>query len=158
MKKISSLTFRIYVDADACPVKTETIKIAIRHEIQVFIVSNGGMRPNISPLVKNIIVDLGPDEADNWIFQNIDKNDILITADIPLANKSIKIGAYVISHAGDLIDETNIGQRVASRNLMTEIRSSNIFHQGRGKPYLKSDRIKYINALEKLIQTIKKSL
>ena len=158
MNEINNLPFRIFVDADACPVKSETINIASRHRIVVYIVSNGGIRPSANPFVKTIVVDSGPDEADNWIVQNIEKNDIVITADILLSSRSVENGANIVSNDGQTIDTQNIGIKVASRNLMAEIRSANPFHKGKGREFSQSDRIRYINSLEKIIQTTKKSL
>ena len=158
MSTIKKSPFQIFVDADSCPVKNETIDVALRHRIDVYIVSNGGIRPSTNPFVKTIVVDAGPDEADNWIVQNIKKNDIVITTDIPLSAQSIENGANVVAHNGENIDATNIGIKVASRNLMTEIRSADPFHKGKGRGFLKSDRVRYINSLEKIIQTTKKSL
>ncbi|MDG2473837.1 MAG: YaiI/YqxD family protein [Paracoccaceae bacterium] len=158
MHEICPSSFRIYVDADACPVRLETINIASRHQIEVYIVSNGGIRPSTNPFVKTIVVDSGPDEADNWIVQNIQKNDAVITADIPLSARSIEKGAHVISHDGEAINTKNIGNKVAFRNLMSDIRSADPFHQGKGRQFSKSDRNRFVNSLEKIIQTTKKSL
>ena len=152
-----NLNFQIFVDADACPVKAETIQIASRNMVEVYIVSNGGIRPSTNPLVKTIVVDSGPDEADNWIANKVAEQDIVITSDIPLAGRCVGKGAYVISHSGEHFTPENIGVKIASRNLMFEIRAADPFHKGRGKAFSKSDRIKYLNALEKVIQTVKKS-
>ena len=157
MNETSKPSVKIFIDADACPVKAETIKIASRNSIEVYIVSNGGIRPSINPLVKTIVVDSGPDEADNWIAANISKHDIVITSDIPLSGRCIEKETYVISPNGEHLTPENIGVKTASRNLMFEIRAADPFHKGKGKTFSKSDRIKYINALEKIIQTVKKS-
>ena len=153
----SKISFKIFIDADACPVKVETIQIASRNSIEVYIVSNGGIRPSTNPLVKTIVVDSGPDEADNWIVANISKHDVVITSDIPLSGRCIEKDAYVISPNGEHLNPENIGVKTASRNLMFEIRAADPFHKGKGKAFSKSDRIKYINSLEKIIQTVKKS-
>ena len=150
-------SFKIFIDADACPVKIETIHIATRNMVEVYIVSNGGIRPTTNPLVKTIVVDSGPDEADNWIANNVAKQDIVITSDIPLAGRCVEKGSYVISHSGEPFTSENIGVKTAARNLMFEIRAADPFHRGKGRPFSKSDRIKFINALEKIIQTVKKS-
>ena len=157
MNENKKINFQIFVDADACPVKLETIQIASRNIVEVYIVSNGGIRPSTNPLVKTIVVDSGPDEADNWIASNITKRDIVITSDIPLAGRCIEKGAYVISHSGEHFTPENIGVKTAARNLMFEIRAADPFHKGKGRAFSKSDRIKYVNALEKIIQTVKKS-
>ncbi len=104
------------------------------------------------------MVDLGPDQADDWIVNNCKKLDIVITADILLSGRCIKNGAYVISNKGESITLENIGEKTASRNLMFEIRASDPFHHGREKEFTQLDRTRYKNALERVIQTIKKSL
>ena len=157
MDENKKMSFQIFVDADACPVKVETVQIASRNMVEVYIVSNGGIRPSTNTLVKTIVVDSGPDEADNWIATNITKQDIVITSDIPLAGRCIEKGAYVISHSGEHLTPENIGVKTAARNLMHEIRAADPFHQGKGRAFSKTDRIKYINTLEKIIQTVKKS-
>jgi hypothetical protein len=157
MNDSKNLSVQIFVDADACPVKAETIQIATRNMVEVYIVSNGGIRPSTNPLVKTIVVDSGPDEADNWIANKVSNEDIVITSDIPLAGRCIEKGAYVISHSGEPFTPENIGVKTAARNLMFEIRAADPFHKGNGKAFSKYDRIKYINALEKIIQTVKKS-
>ena len=156
--EVKKLNVVIFVDADACPVKTETFKVASRHKIAVYVVSNGGIRPRTDPTVKTIVVNAGPDEADNWILKNVKKGDIVITSDIPLSSQAIKNGANVISPYGEVLGAHNIGAKIATRNLMFELRSANPFQKGKGKEFRKTDRIRYLNALEKLIQTIKKSL
>ena len=158
MQILNKFKFKIYVDADACPVKVETLAIATRHRIEVNMVSNHGTRPTQNPLVKNIIVDLGPDAADNWIVDNLHKNDLVITSDILLANRSIRKDANVVTPTGQIINKNNIGSRVATRNLMSEIRSSNFFYSSKEKEFVKSDRVRFVNNIEKIIQTIKKSL
>jgi uncharacterized protein YaiI (UPF0178 family) len=152
------VTSRLFIDADACPVKNESIRIAERHKIETYIVSNGGIRPSLNSLVKTIVVSAGPDVADNWIVEQIQKSDIVITSDIPLASRCIEKGAFVLSHNGDPLNNDNIGLKLASRDLMTDIRSANPFHIGKGKPFSKIDRTKFLNQLEKIFQTIKKSL
>ena len=158
MSEVRVLNIVIFVDADACPVRTETIEVANRHNIEVHIVSNGGIRPSRNPKVKTITVNNGPDQADNWIFENVKESDIVITSDIPLSSKAIKNGAKVLSPHGEFLDTQNIGGRIATRDLMSKVRSANPFYREKGKKFQKSDRIKYVNALEKLIQTTKKSL
>ena len=157
MNEKRKLNFQIFIDADACPVKVETIQIASRNMVEVYIVSNGGIRPSTNPFVKTIVVDSGPDEADNWIAASINRHDIVITSDIPLSGRCIEKGAYVISPNGEHLTPDNIGIKTASRNLMFEIRAADPFHKGKGKAFSKSDRINYINTLEKVIQTVKKS-
>lgn len=146
----------IYVDADACPVKDEVVRVAERHKIKVFIVSNGGIRPNPHPLVDTIVVPDGPDEADKWIAERIEKGDICITGDIPLAAKCIENNGRALRHNGDAFTQANIGNQLAMRDLMTDLRSADPFRQGSGKPFSKADRSKFLDALEKEIRSAAK--
>ena len=112
----------IYIDADACPVKDETVAVAERHGTHVKIVSNGGLRPVRNPLVEMVYVAEGPDVADNWIAERIGAGDICITADIPLADRCIKAGGTVLKPNGETLDQDNIGAVLATRNLMADLR------------------------------------
>lgn len=150
-------SFRLFIDADASPVRVEAIRIAERHKIKTFIVSNGGILPSRSQLTETVTVNQGPDEADNWIVDNIKKFDIVITSDIHLADRCIKKDVLVISQNGEPINKNNVGSKLASRNLMADIRSANPYLFGKGTVFSKNDRIKFMNSLEKEIQTIKKS-
>lgn len=142
----------IYIDADACPVKDETLRVADRHKLQVFIVSNGGLRPNPHPLVETIVVDDGPDVADMWIADRMTKGDICITGDIPLAAKCIEAGGRAIRHNGDLFTPANIGNQLAMRDLMSDLREADPFRQGGGRPFSKADRSNFLNALETTVR------
>lgn len=138
----------LYIDADACPVKAEALKVAERHAVKVFIVSNGGIRPNPHPLVETIIVPDGPDVADMWIAERAVKGDVVVTGDIPLAAKCIAAGAQVIQHNGEVFTQANIGIRLATRDLMADLRAADPFRQGGGKPFSKTDRSRFLNMLE----------
>src|SRR6056297_1043935 len=116
---------KLYVDADACPVKDEAIRVAERHRVPVSMVSNGGIRPNPHPLVSTVIVPEGPDAADKWIADRIGPGDICITGDVPLAARCIEAGAKAIQPNGELFTATNMGQRLAMRDLMADIRAAN---------------------------------
>ena len=142
---------KIYVDADACPVKDEIIKVAARHKIQVFIVCNGGIRPFRNNLINLIIVSEGSDEADKWIFEKIKSEDIVVTSDIPLASKCIDKGASVLKHDGLILNVMNIGNVLATRDLMSDLRSSDPFLQGKSKNFTREDKGKFLNSLEILI-------
>ena len=142
---------KIYVDADACPVKYEIIKVATRHKIEVFMVCNGGIRPFRNNLINLIIVPEGLDEADKWIFENINPRDIVVTSDIPLALKCIDKGASVLKHNGLILNLNNIGNLLAIRDLMSDLRSSDPFLQGKNKNFTKADKSKFLNSLETLI-------
>jgi len=142
---------KIYVDADACPVKDEIVKVATRHKIQVFMVCNGGIRPFRNNLINLIIVSEGSDEADKWIFEKIKSEDIVVTSDIPLASKCIDKGAFVLKHDGLILNGMNIGNVLATRDLMSDLRSSDPFLQGKNKNFTKADKSKFLNSLEILI-------
>ena len=150
---------RIFIDADACPVRSEAIKIAQRHEIKTFIVSNGEIRPTRDQLTETVLVCEGPDEADKWIILNIKQSDILVTADLPLAYQAIQKSSFVVSYDGKQINGENISGKLATRNLLENIREADPLHLSSSKFFFsKKDRIRFMNLLEKLIQTIKKSL
>ena len=142
---------KIYVDADACPVKDEITKVAIRHNITVCMVCNGGIRPFKNNLVKLIIVSEGADEADKWIYSNVKVDDIVVTSDIPLASKCIDKGAFVLKNDGLVLTNTNIGNILATRDLMSDLRSFDPFLKGKNKVFTKADKGKFLNALDNLI-------
>ncbi|PIB26659.1 hypothetical protein BFP76_12280 [Amylibacter kogurei] len=146
----------VYVDADACPVKDEVVRVAERHKCKVFIVSNGGLRPNPHPLVENIIVPDGPDIADMWIADRAKLGDVVITGDIPLAAKTVASGARTIRHNGDMFTSANIGNQLATRDLMADVRAADPFHRGGGKPFSKTDRSNFLNSLEREIRAAQK--
>ena len=144
---------KIYVDADACPVKDEIIKVATRHKIEVFMVCNGGIRPFKNNLINLIIVPEGSDEADKWIFEKIKSEDIVVTSDIPLASKCIDKGSSVLKHDGLILNVMNIGNLLATRDLMSDLRSSDPFLRGKNKNFTRADKGKFLNSLEILIIT-----
>jgi len=146
----------IYIDADACPVKSETLRVADRHKLQVYIVSNGGMRPNPHPLVEIVVVDAGADEADIWIADRVGQGDICITGDIPLAAKCLENGGRALRHNGDAFTQQNIGNQLAMRDLMNDMRAADPFHQGRGKLFSKADRSRFLDALEREVRAAQK--
>ncbi len=143
---------QIYVDADACPVKAEVERVATRHRLRVFIVSNGGLRPSQNPLVETVIVADGLDEADKWIAERAGPGDCVITGDIPLAARCIEAGAQVIKHNGEDLTAANIGNVLATRDLMADLRASDPFRQGSGRAFQKADRSRFLTALERAVQ------
>ena len=142
----------LYVDADACPVKDEVIRVATRHGLRVFIVANGGLRPVQHPLVETIIVPEGPDLADMWIAERAGTGDVVITGDIPLAAKCIAAGALVLKHDGVPLSEANIGNVLAMRYLMSDLRAADPFRQGSGKAFTKADRSRFLDRLEQTLR------
>lgn len=145
----------IYVDADACPVKAEAERVATRHKAKMFVVSNGGLRPSQNPLVENVIVHEGPDVADMWIADRAGPGDVVVTGDIPLAAKVIAAGAKAIRHNGEIFTEANIGQQLAMRDLMADLRAADPFSQGGGKGFTKADRSRFLDGLERLLRQAK---
>ena len=144
--------FKILIDADACPVKDEVYKVAIRNNLNVVVVSNGGIRPYKHPLIKNVYVGQGFNEADGYILDLLSEKDIVVTNDILLAHECIKKFASVLKYSGEILDKTNIANEVSKRNLMTEIRSSDPFHLSKSKPFLKKYKSNFLNNLEILIR------
>lgn len=147
---------KIYIDADACPVRSETLKVAHRHKLRTYVVSNGGLRPDPHPLVETVVVEGGPDVADMWIADRIEAADICITADIPLAAKCIEKGAQALRHNGDAFTPANIGNQLATRDLMADLRAADPFRQGGGKPFSKADRSRFLDMLERAVQAAKR--
>jgi uncharacterized protein YaiI (UPF0178 family) len=148
----------IYIDADACPVKDETYRVAERHGLKVYVVSNGGIRPNPNPLIETVIVAQGADAADMWIADRVGPGDICVTGDIPLAAKVLEAGAAAIRHNGDLFTTQNIGQQLGMRDLMADIRSANpLGVSGGGRPFSKADRSRFLNSLEQVVRKVKKA-
>lgn len=144
---------KLYVDADACPVKDECVRVAERHGVEVLIVCNGGIRPNPHPLVQTVVVPDGPDVADMWIADRIGPGDICVTGDIPLASRCIEAGGAAIRHNGDVFDAANIGNQLAMRDLMADMRAANpLAAGGSGKGFTKADRSRFLNALETMIR------
>ena len=143
----------IYIDADACPVKTEAEEIATRHQICLVLVSNGGIRPSPNPLVTVVIAPDGPDMADKHIADQAVPGDIVITGDIPLAAKVITNGAAAMRHNGDVFTPANIGGQLATRDLMADIRAADPFlvqpgRKGANAAFSAKDRSRFRNALE----------
>jgi len=145
----------IYVDADACPVKPEIYRVAERHNLIVHVVSNSGMRIERNPLIRQVVVADGPDEADNWIADNITDNDIAITADIPLADRCLKKHAHVIGPTGKPFTQASIGMALAMRNLMSDLRETSDL-KSYNKAFSKRDRSDFLQALEQAIQDIRR--
>lgn len=141
----------LFVDADACPVKAEAERVATRMGVPMVLVCNGGLRLPAHPLVRLQIVAEGPDEADKWIADNCGPGDVVVTGDLPLADRCIKAGAAVLTHAGEVLDARNIGPRLATRDLMADLRAADPFRQGGGAAFGKADRARFLQALDRLL-------
>ena len=145
----------LYIDADACPVKAEAEKVATRHGVKMYVVSNGGLRPSQNPLVETIIVPDGPDVADMWIADRCGTGDVVVTGDIPLAAKCVESGAQVLKHNGEALTAANIGNVLATRDLMADLRAADPFRQGGGKGFTKADRSRFLDAMERALRAAK---
>ena len=143
----------IYVDADACPVKAEAEQVASRHKVQVKLVCNGGIRPSGNPLIELVVVEPGPDIADMWIADRAGPGDVVITTDIPLAAKAVEAGAKVLKPNGEPLTQANIGNVLATRDLMYDLRAADPFRQGGGKGFSKADRSRFLNVLDRLLRS-----
>ncbi len=141
----------IFVDADACPVRDEVIRVADRHELTVHIVCNGGIRPSRDPRIRVIVVADGPDAADDWIAERIDAGDIAITADIPLAARCLKKGVLVLNHDGKPFTEAGIGMALAMRDLNQSLRESGEI-SGFNRSFSGRDRSRFLEALETAVR------
>jgi len=141
----------IYVDADACPVKDEIYKVAARHDLKVFLVANKLLQAPRHPMIERIVVPQGPDVADDWIAERAGPQAIVVTADIPLADRCVKAGARVLAPNGKLFDQASIGMALAMRNLMEDLRSAGEVTGG-PKGFTPRDRSAFLSALERAIQ------
>ena len=146
---------KIYVDADACPVKNEIEKIALRHNLITYMVCNGGIRPSRNTLIKLVIVEKASDAADNWIIDHIAKADICVTNDIPLAEHCLKKGALVITPKGKRFTEDNIAMALATRGIMSQIRELGNATTG-PSPFSKADRSNFLNFMETTVNSARK--
>ena len=152
---IKSTSPQIYVDADACPVKDEVLRVATRHGLQVHMVSNSYMRLADNPLINRVVVPEGPDVADDWIAEHITTGDIATTSDIPLASRCIKKGAQVIGPTGKPFSEDSIGMALAMRDLMSHLRDTGEIRGG-GPTFSKQDRTLFLSALDHAVQAAKR--
>ncbi|MEO0748951.1 MAG: DUF188 domain-containing protein, partial [Pseudomonadota bacterium] len=132
-------------------------RVATRHKLSVAMVSNGGIRPSRNPLIDMVIVPDGPDEADMWIADRAKAGDVVVTGDIPLAAKCVAAGAAVLKHNGEALTERNVGQALATRDLMADLRAADPFRLGGGKGFTKADRSRFLNALEQAVRTAQKA-
>lgn len=145
----------IYVDADACPVKAESLRVAARHGLKTYLVSGGGIRPSRDPLVELVIVSRGADAADDWIADRIQDSDICITNDIPLAARCLERNALAIKSNGEPFTKDGIGMALATRDLMRGLRESGEISGG-PRPFSKADRSQFLDRLETTVQAAKR--
>ena len=148
-------TTRIYVDADACPVKDEIFRVAERHGLPVSVVAGQFIRIPQARLIERIAAGPAMDAADDWIAERAGKGDIVITSDIPLASRCVKAGAEVIAPNGKPFTEQSVGMTLAVRNLMTDLRSSGEVTGG-PKSFAARDRSAFLSALDQTIRRIQR--
>jgi uncharacterized protein len=149
------VTTTLYIDADACPVKEEAVRVAERHGLAIHFVSNAYMRLPEGSLVKRVVVSDGPDAADDWIAERAGKGDIVVTADIPLAARCLKAGARVIGNTGKPFTEAAIGMALAMRDLSRHLRETGE-SKGYNAGFTRADRSRFLQALEEAVQAIKR--
>ncbi|MBA4394406.1 MAG: YaiI/YqxD family protein [Desulfobacca sp.] len=144
----------IFVDADACPVKQEVYRVANRYGLKVTLVANSWMRIPNEPYIALEVVKDGFDAADDWIVENVQHNDIVVTADILLASRCLKKGARVMGTTGKPFTEDNIGSAVATRDLLSDLRGAGEITGG-PPPIKKQDRSRFLHQLDEVIQSIR---
>ena len=137
----------IFIDADACPVKDETYKVAQRYGLKTWVVSNAFMQIPPSPLIARMIVDAGPDVADDWIAERATAGDIVVTADIPLADRCLKSGAQALKSNGQPFTPDSIGSALAGRMIGEHLRSMGVPTSG-PPPFSAADRSRFLQALD----------
>ncbi len=148
---------RIFVDADACPVKPEVYRVAERYGLKVFVVANAFMNVPRSPMIERVVVPEGPDVADDWIAERAGESDIVITADIPLAARCVSNGASVIGPTGKPFTEDSIGMTLATRNLMSDLRSAGAVTRG-PPPLSRQDLSRFLSALDLAVTRLQRKL
>ena len=146
---------RIFIDADACPVKDEVYKVAARYGLKTFVVSNSFMMVPRSAMIEQVVVDAGPDIADDWIAERIAPGDIAVTNDIPLAERVLQTGGAAITPAGKPFTVDSIGSAIAQRALMEQLRSTGEITGG-PKPFDRNDRSRFLQALDEAVQREKR--
>ena len=145
-----------YLDADACPVREEAYKVAERHGLVVHVVTAGNVRVLRDPRIRLILVEAGPDAADDWIADRIRPNDICVTSDIPLAARCLKAGGRALGPSGRRFTPDNIGEALASREIAQHLRELGELGGG-PRPLAPRDRSRFLDALEQLVQASKRS-
>ncbi len=146
----------IYIDADACPVKAEIYRVAERYSLKVYVVSNAYMNVPRDPRIERVVVSDSFDAADNWIAERVGPSDIVVTADIPLADRCLKADASVIGNTGVPFTKASIGMAMANRELMSNLRAMGEITGG-PKPMAQRDKSRFLSALDETIQKLKRS-
>ena len=142
---------QILVDADACPVKEEVYKVALRHSVKVMVVANMALRVPVHPLISRVVVSDGFDAADDWIAGRAGAGTVVVTGDIQLAERCFKAGATVIAHNGKLFTAASIGSAIATRAIMADLRAGADGILGGPAPFAKTDRSRLLSALDEAL-------
>ena len=140
----------VFIDADACPVKDEVYRVAQRYRLKTYVVANSYMVVPASPLIERVVVDAGPDIADDWIAEQAEQGDVVVTNDIPLAGRVLRKGAAAIAPNGRPFTQDSIGAALSQRALMEHLRSTGEITGG-PKPFDRNDRSKFLQALDETI-------
>ena len=146
----------LYIDADACPVKAEALRVAERHRLKVRIVSNGGLRPSRDPMVRHVVVPKTPDAADDWIAGEAQPGDIVVTADIRLAARALDRNAAVLAPDGRPFTEASIGMAVAMRDLKEHLRETGEI-RGLNPGFTAADRSRFLGELDRMARRAKQA-
>jgi uncharacterized protein YaiI (UPF0178 family) len=146
----------IYVDADACPVKDEAIRVAERHKLAVTFVANFGLRPSRDPMIRNVVVPQGADAADDWIVEHVSAGDVVVTSDIPLASRTLAKGAHVLGPTGRPFTKDSIGMALAVRELNQHLRETGE-SRGINAGFTARDRSAFLQALDEVVVRVKRA-
>lgn len=146
----------IFIDADACPVKDEVYKVAARYALKTFVVANSFMQVPVSPRIERVIVEAGPDAADDWIADRAGPGDIVVTTDIPLASRALQAGAQALAPNGRPFTTDSIGQALAQRALMDHLRSTGEITGG-PRPFERRDRSQFLQALDEMVHRARRA-
>ena len=145
------VTTRILVDADACPVKQEVYRVARRHSLRVVLVSNSRMQTPLDERIELVVVDGGLDVADDWIAEHVREHDVVVTADIPLAGRCLEKHALVLGPTGRLFTEDMIGEALATREVLAQLREAGVVTGGPA-PFEKRDRSRFLQKLDEAVR------
>jgi uncharacterized protein YaiI (UPF0178 family) len=140
----------LFIDADACPVKDEVYRVAQRYGLKTYVVANAFLQVPASPLIERVVVDAGPDVADDWIAEQAAPGDVVVTNDIPLAGRVLRTGAAAIAPNGRAFTEDSIGAALSQRALMEHLRSTGEITRG-PKPFDRNDRSRFLRTLDEIV-------
>ncbi|HEV7438388.1 MAG TPA: YaiI/YqxD family protein [Methylobacterium sp.] len=149
------MAITIYIDADACPVKDETYRVAARYGLHVTVVANSFLNVPREPWIERIVVGDALDAADDWIAERAGPDAIVITADVPLASRCVKAGAAVLAPTGKAFTDASVGMALATRNLMQDLREAGTITGG-PKPFSARDRSAFLGALDRAVNRLRR--